>query len=446
MRYLYGWFSHSAIFFLLFILVEYNNTSAIPSFARQTNLSCNTCHTIFPELNAFGRLFKLNGYTLVASETVQAMSDSETVALRITKIPPISAMMIASYTYKSKEQPSTQNSNFSLPQQFSLFYGGAITPKIGSFIQVTYSDQDGAIGLDNSEIRFADQTEFANESFTYGVTLNNNPSMQDLWNSTPSWRFPFTSSSVSPSPMASTLIEGGLAQSVAGLGVYSLWNNLIYTEISLYRSAQQGAQNPPDSSSTSVLKSVAPYWRLALQKQWDTFYLELGTYGLSANLYPIGVSGLTDQYTDVGFDLNIEKVIDNNMFTVHGSLIHESRTSNADFTAGNTTNLSGTLDSFRLVGNYYLHSQIGFSLGYFSITGDGDALLYAPESVNGSINGIPNSNGLIFEFDYLPWYNTKLAVQYLAYTKFNGSSDNYDGQGRAASDNNNLYLSCWVAF
>jgi hypothetical protein len=366
--------------------------------------------------------------------------------LRITKSSPLSSMMIASYTYKSKEQPSTQNGNFSLPQQFSLFYGGEITPNIGSFIQVTYSDQDGSIGLDNSEIRFADQTELANESFTYGLTLNNNPSMQDLWNSTPSWRFPYTSSSVSPNPMASTLIEGGLAQSVAGLGAYSLWNNLIYTEITLYRSAQQGAQNPPDSSSTGVLKSVAPYWRLALQKQWETYYLELGTFGLAANMYPTGIIGLTNQYTDVGFDFNIEKVIDVNMFTVHGSWIHESKNSNADFNAGTTANLSGNLDSFRLVGNYYLHSQVGFSLGYFSITGDGDALLYSPESVNGSINGTPNSNGLIFEFDYLPWYNTKFGVQYIAYSKFNGSSENYDGQGRAASDNNNLYLSCWVAF
>ncbi len=446
MRNKYRWVSQNAIFILLFLVILNNNIYSIPSFARQTNMSCNTCHTIFPELNAFGKLFKLNGYTLVASETIQAMSDSETVALRITKSSPLSAMMIASYTYKSKEQPSTQNGNFSLPQQFSLFYGGAITPKIGSFIQVTYSDQSGTIGLDNSEIRFADQTELADESFTYGLTLNNNPSMQDIWNSTPSWRFPYTSSSVSPNPMAATLIEGGLAQSVAGLGVYSLWNNLIYTEITLYRSAQQGAQNPPDTSSTSVLKSVAPYWRLALQKQWETFYLELGTYGLSANLYPTGIAGLTNQYTDVGFDLNIEKVIADNMFTAHGSWIHESRTLDAAFTTGSAVNQSGSLDSFRLVGNYYLHSQIGFSLGYFSITGDGDALLYAPESVNGSINGTPNSSGFIFEFDYLPWYNTKLAVQYVAYSKFNGNSDNYDGQGRAASDNNNLYLSCWIAF
>ena len=37
---------------------------AIPSFARQTKLPCSACHTQFPELNAFGRIFKLNGYTL----------------------------------------------------------------------------------------------------------------------------------------------------------------------------------------------------------------------------------------------------------------------------------------------------------------------------------------------------------------------------------------------
>jgi hypothetical protein len=446
MRNLYQPFRSSIIFAILFLVGLNNNTSAIPSFARQTNMSCNSCHTIFPELNAFGRQFKLNGYTLTASETVQAMSDSETVALRITKSPPLSAMLIASYTYKSKEQPSTQNGNFSFPQQLSLFYGGAITPKIGSFIQVTYSDQSGSIGLDNTEIRFADQTELADESLTYGLTLNNNPSMQDIWNSTPSWRFPYTSSSVSQNPMASTLIEGGLAQSVAGLGVYGLWNNLIYAEVAMYRSAQQGAPNPPDSSSVGVLRSVAPYWRLALEKQWETFYLELGTFGLSADLYPTGISGLTNKYTDVGIDLNIEKIFDSNMFTAHGSWIHESQSLDAAFRTGGAINQSGSLDSFRLVGNYYLHSQIGFSLGYFSITGDADASLYAPAGINGSVNGSPNSSGFIFEFDYLPWYNTKLSVQYVAYNKFNGNSNNYDGQNRSASDNNNLYLSCWTAF
>lgn len=436
-----------SIFIILFILLSANNSiKAIPSFARQTGMSCANCHTIFPELNAFGRQFKLTGYTLVASESVQAKSDSETVILKIPNTSQLSAMMIASLTYNSKALPNTQNTNVSFPQQFSLFYSGEITPKIGSFIQFTYEDQSGSIGIDNSELRFADQTELANQSLIYGVILNNNPSMQDIWNSTPAWRFPFTSSSVSPSPIVSTLIEGGLAQSVAGLGVYGYWNDLIYAEISLYRSAQQGSPNPPDTTSSGIVKTLVPYWRLALQKQWDNFYLQLGTFGISAQLFPKGISGLTDQYNDVGFDCNVEKNIEDNLLAVRGSYIHESRTLDGTFQAGGAAYSSGNLNSLRLTASYYLHQQIGFTGGYFSITGDGDPIVFSPAAVFGSNNGIPDSNGLIFEFDYLPWLNTKFSIQYIAYNKFNGNSVNYDGAGRDASDNNSLYFSLWTAF
>jgi hypothetical protein len=34
---------------------------AVPSFARQTGLACEACHTVFPELTPFGRQFKANG-------------------------------------------------------------------------------------------------------------------------------------------------------------------------------------------------------------------------------------------------------------------------------------------------------------------------------------------------------------------------------------------------
>ena len=38
--------------------------SAIPAFARQYNLSCNTCHAAFPKLNSFGQDFIANNYRL----------------------------------------------------------------------------------------------------------------------------------------------------------------------------------------------------------------------------------------------------------------------------------------------------------------------------------------------------------------------------------------------
>ncbi|MEO8168585.1 MAG: cytochrome C [bacterium] len=366
--------------------------------------------------------------------------------LDLETVSPFSLMMQTAFTHSSNQQPGTQNDNVSLPQQLSLFFGGEISPHIGTFIQVSYDGQGAAFGVDNIDLRYANQAQLGSENLLYGVTINNNPTVQDIWNSTPAWGFPYASSSVAASPMASTLIDGGLAQRVAGLGAYALFNNLLYCECSIYRSAQQGGAHPPDSTSVGIIKSLAPYWRLALQQQFNDQYLELGTFGMSTAMYPAGTSGLTDTYNDFGFDLNYEKPFGDNLLTLHTSVIHESRNLDATFNANGSLRQSLNLNSLKIVGNYYLQQQIGFSLGYFSTSGDADAALYAPAVLTGSSTGSPDSRGFISEFDVLPWMNTKFAVQYVVYNKFNGSGGNYDGVGRNASDNNSLYVLAWIVF
>jgi hypothetical protein len=39
---------------------------AVPSYSRQTGMPCASCHYDPPELNAFGRQFKLEGYTFTS--------------------------------------------------------------------------------------------------------------------------------------------------------------------------------------------------------------------------------------------------------------------------------------------------------------------------------------------------------------------------------------------
>ncbi|HEX9547440.1 MAG TPA: hypothetical protein VF942_08895 [Acidimicrobiales bacterium] len=41
-----------------------SKTEAIPAFARKYGLRCSACHTVWPELSAFGQRFKDNGYQL----------------------------------------------------------------------------------------------------------------------------------------------------------------------------------------------------------------------------------------------------------------------------------------------------------------------------------------------------------------------------------------------
>ncbi len=436
------WAALTIIFIISFSSVSF----CIPSFARQTNLPCSSCHYVYPELTPFGRLFKLNGYTMTGIATIQSTYKEDNTNLKILNMLPISAMVQGSYNRIAKSPEGTQNDIMEFPQQFSLFVAGEISPNFGSFIQITYDDQSGSFALDNTDLRFADHTTLADNDLLYGLTLNNGPTVQDVWNSTSAWGFPFVSSAVAPTPAAGTLIDGTLAGNVTGLGAYALYNNLVYGEISFYRSTPQGGPFPADGSSTETIHGFSPYWRLALQQQWETQYLEIGTYGISSEIYPAGITGPLDKYTDIAFDAQYEASLGSGTLIAHSTYITENQKLNATYDAGGSTNIANNLNTFKIDCGYNLTAGYAFTLGFFSTGGDANPAMYSPAPVDGSLNGNPGSNGIIAQISYLPWLNTQFTLQYVAYNKFNGASTNYDGSGRNASDNNTLYLVGWVVF
>ena len=420
---------------------------AIPSFARQTGLSCNYCHYTYPELNSFGRMFKLNGYTTSNSPMLEAVSpDSDRTELSIMNSLPISAMVMTSFSSVSKATPGASNYATELPDQVSVFLSGEITPKIGAYLQFTYDPTAGTFGLDMADIRYANHTTLGGNDLLYGLTLNNNPTIQDVWNTTPVWGFPYVASGATPGPTASTLLQAAPGNE-AGLGVYALYNKLIYAEVSFYKTAIQGASYPADSTWAGTIKGVSPYWRLAIQHQWQGQYLAVGTFGISSEMYPSGITGLTDKYTDLGFDAQYEITNDaGGSWIAHASYITEKQTLDATYNAGGSANPSNTLNSFKIDLSYNFPQWAALSAGYFTTSGTADAGLYAPGDVTGSASGQPNSSGEVLQLTFLPWMNTQFALQYNLYNTFNGGSSNYDGSGRNASDNNSLYLVGWLLF
>ena len=420
----------------------------VPAYSRQTGLACSSCHYQFPQLTPFGRLFKLNGYTLTGLQTIGQPGDSAgKESLKLLPIPGIAAMLVSSVTRTNRTLPGTQNGTAMLPQQFSLFAAGAVTPKIGLFSQFTYAAQDGSFGIDNIDIRYADHSTVADRPIIYGLTLHNNPTVQDVWNTVPAWASPFMSSSSAPSPIASTLIDGGLGQQVVGLGAYSLYDNLLYTEFTAYRAGPQGFAVPLDSTAQNVAAGVIPYWRVALQHETPSTSLMLGTFGFNAQIYPSGVSGLRNQFTDVAADAQIEQRHGPATWIGRASFIHERQQLVATQNSGGADNVDQTLSTARASVAYLPNMRYSVTVGYFQTTGTTDATLYAPASVFGSRTGSPNTGGATGEIAYNAWQNARVALQYSAYSKFNGASTAYDvAGGRNASNNNSLYLYLWVAF
>jgi len=261
--------SFFALVISLFLQVP--TASAIPSYARQTGFPCKSCHYMPPELTPLGRAFKLNGYTMSGKPTVTSPGKGNTSGLNILESFPLSVLFDTSFTNLRSPEPASQNGSFQFPQQASLFLAGAWATHVGSFVQVTYTSQGDHFTWDNSDIRYANSTKLFKKDLAYGITLNNNPTVEDLWNSTPAWGFPWVGSDWAPGPTAGAIVNGGLAQDVAGLGGYAMWDNHLYLAATIYRSAHIGVTQPNtgvDSSGNPLtnIRGVAPYWRLAWQQ------------------------------------------------------------------------------------------------------------------------------------------------------------------------------------
>ena len=134
-------------------------SQAVPSYARKGNIPCAACHTAFPALTAYGRQFKLNGYVGNAGEVLESKEagkkpGAEEEVLTLGKVPPISVMMLSSWSSTHRMDPAAEhNGDLLFPDQFSFFLAGQLSPKAGAFIQITYSAVDDHFSWDNTDIQ-----------------------------------------------------------------------------------------------------------------------------------------------------------------------------------------------------------------------------------------------------------------------------------------------------
>lgn len=464
----------SAVFALAAWIGLASPAVAVPSFARQTGQECPACHVSWPELTPYGRYFKLTGYTIgktfISSEGFNYI--------------PVAAMLqgsVSNIKNNNTTDPNTGETTTVMNRQngvvfccASLFVATKANDYIGTFIQITYNNlatsADGTLGghtnIDNTDVRAAYKyapVDAAEPEWILGLTLNNNPTVQDPWNSTPAWGYPYTASPLAPTPSARTIIDGRLAQQVAGLGAYAYWKKTIYGEFAAYRTANVAGNLlrlglPYDvSGGTLAITNFNPYWRLAYSHDWGANSIMLGTYGLTVNNYPdnLNTTTPTDRYSDIAIDGQYQYITDQHTFTAQATYIWEKQSYNASFPitqqtgagygAGPTpSNPTDRLRTLKIKGSYYYERKYGATVAYFQTTGSADEGLYGTTA--GGDPNTPNSNGYILELDYLPLQNLRLLLQYTAYGKFKGARTNYDGMGRNASDNNTLFFDVWVAF
>lgn len=425
-----------AVLAVILLGVSSTTASAIPLFNRQTGQNCVACHAggQFPELTPYGRLFKLTGYT-IGERTV-----------------PVSAMAVLSYskvadTSKSADPAADFQKNGSLIfPTASLFLGGKISDNLGAFAQITYDryavqSDDGAFhghsNADNIDIRYADRFIGPQRDLILGVSLNNNPSLADPWNTVAAWMqyVPV------PSPTSSQFIDGnapypGFASggNIAGVTAYAYWNQTVYAELGAYRTAKglfRFMSAGLADADVTKLKGLNPYWRLAFNREWGAHNLMLGTSGMVARAYddPLDTSdaSTTHHDRDLGLDAQYQYILDPHSVTAQFAYTrNHHRYADASPEAGT----SDTTNVMRTKMTYVYHARYGGSVGNFDLTGTTNS----------------TTRGMTYEAFWTPIQNVRVGAQYTSYSRFNGAADNYDGLGRNAHDNNSTFLYVWGAY
>jgi hypothetical protein len=422
--------------------------AAVPSFASQTGMPCSQCHVVAfgVALTAYGRQFKLNGYTYGGGEHPM----------------PLAAMVQGGYTHTSEALPEpaaphfATNDNLSV-DQVSVFLATRLFDHVGMFAQGTYSGEDRHFSWDNLDVRWARPVEnFFGTDAVVGISVNNNPTVQDLWNSTPAWAYPYITSGLAPGPSAGPVISGALAQVALGATAYTMIHDHLYLEAGAYRGLSDHWLGNlglyPDNNIH--MEGAAPYWRAAYQfTQGDEQYFSFGTFGLSAKLEPDPTVPRSDHFTDFGFDGAYQYTPTGGPGTVNinASVIHEKQQLDATFAAGGSNNATNHLTTVAADLTYAWHQTYAASFGLFNTTGSTD-----PTYFGFGTSGTPDTRGYILMLEWVPfgkkdswarpWVNVRLGIQYTGYTRFDGGSSNYDGTGRSAGDNNTLFLFYWLAF
>ena len=438
---------------------------ALPSFARQTGLPCAVCHTAFPELTPFGRRFKISGYTLRGGDW---------------QGPPIAALYMAGFTHTGAPQdappaPGLRTNDNLVSQQVSGFIAGQLYGNLGSFIQVTGDPVAGTAAVDSSDVRYADTLKLFGLDTIWGVDVNNSPTVEDPWNTTPAWGWPQISSTIAPafSPPL-THIEGGYTATVGGAGPYVFWNDMLYAALIAYKglSVPELQALNVGNSTTDAVTNVAPYWRVAIEPHWGHHYLMVGTFGMYGQIAPGRQYGIgTDNFLDVGFDSQYQYDGDQYSATVKLTDIIERQNLNASAFLQNASNVNNWLNSFKANASLVWDHTYSIGFGYFNVSGSRDCLLYGSGAspscspinfgaFNNSAVNSPNGDGLILDLAYIPFsrgapflyskWNVRLGLQFTEYLHLFGGANNFDGSnlGRThnASGNNSVFAYAWFAF
>jgi hypothetical protein len=403
------------VFFLVVIMMP-DESRAVPSYARQVQKPCTACHTIWPNLNQYGRQFKVKAYTDVSEKWEMINKDN----MNLATIFPFSARVLYFPENREDNNAAGIHQSSTSVDSVQLFIASRAYDYAGVFASAEWSPDDNGWHLPTAKVAFQYPL---GEGNTIGlVAFKGLSAAADPFNSlggrdrdlvwgdestpfvlTQGWTFSFWS-------------EGNVGTVAHG---YFLGNRL-YAAIGVMRGglasdASLGLQNT--SNPSGAVADTDPndwYTRIAWDQKLPNGAVTFGAayydgkqriLDPAANFIPLYDTKVKRLYFDASLEQNYGE---DHMVEVQ-ALLGSGKETNV-FGGGEERKFNGAY----LQVSYFYDRKIGLVASINSIKFK-DAFATEPDGSP----GVDSKNSMLTAVEFLPWLNTKFALQYVTTkTKF----------------------------
>ena len=174
---------------------------AVPAFTRKYQTSCQTCHIVFPKLNAFGEAFRLRGYRMPGEtedmikqppvplgapaykklwpQAVWPGEVSSSVPLAVN----IKLADVNTSTLNEDGTVTSVKNDLQFPQELNVFGAGTLGEHVSYFAEVTFADSpDGSVSVELEHARIGFDSPFAREDLFHFRIGEFAPNLDDGFN------------------------------------------------------------------------------------------------------------------------------------------------------------------------------------------------------------------------------------------------------------------------
>jgi hypothetical protein len=395
--------------FLVIICMPYTS-HAVPSYARQVQKPCTACHTIWPNLNQYGRQFKVKAYTDVSEKWEMINKDN----MNLTTIFPFSARIL----YFPENRVETNNPSFAQSSTtvdaVQLFIATRAYDYAGVFASAEWSPDTDTIGVPTAKLAFQYPL---GEGNTIGlVAFKGLSPSADPFNSlggrdrslvwgdestplvlTAGWTFDFFS-------------EGNVGTVLHG---YFLGNRLYAAVGALRGGLSADASAGALINSATTVSDTDPndlYSRIAWDQKLPNGAVTFGAayYDGKQRISSVapGVTLITPPYDSKVKRTYVDLSLEQNYGEDHMLEVQ------ALYGSGKETNVFGggegrKFDGFYVEGSYFYDRKIGFVAAINKIKFKDQDIALDP------VVNPDKVDSWLVSLNYLPWLNTKFALQYV---------------------------------